>query len=235
MDASKRNYNKLNFLSSGKKKNLLFLGFLLSLLNFTLFSQGTYQLAVLKYNGGGDYYANPTALPNLINFCNQNLGTTISKDVPYVEVGSQDIYLYPMLHMTGHGNVVFSSAEAENLRNYMLSGGFLHIDDNYGMDEFIRVELKKIFPNRNLVELPFDHPIFHQKYNFNGLPKIHEHDGKRPQAFGIIENGRLVCLYTFETDLSDGWEDQPVHNDSQEKRLQALQMGANILMYAFME
>ena len=235
MDASKRNYNKLNFLSSGKKKNLLFLGFLMSLLNFTLFSQGTYQLAVLKYNGGGDYYANPTALPNLINFCNQNLGTTISKDVPYVEVGSQDIYLYPMLHMTGHGNVVFSSAEAENLRNYMLSGGFLHIDDNYGMDEFIRVELKKIFPNRNLVELPFDHPIFHQKYNFNGLPKIHEHDGKRPQAFGIIENGRLVCLYTFETDLSDGWEDQPVHNDSQEKRLQALQMGANILMYAFME
>jgi hypothetical protein len=235
MDTSKRNYNKLNFLSSGKKKNLLFLGFFMSLLNFTLFSQGTYQLAVLKYNGGGDYYANPTALPNLINFCNQNLGTTISKDVPYVEVGSQDIYLYPMLHMTGHGNVVFSSAEAENLRNYMLSGGFLHIDDNYGMDEFIRVELKKIFPNRNLVELPFDHPIFHQKYNFNGLPKIHEHDGKRPQAFGIIENGRLVCLYTFETDLSDGWEDQPVHNDSQEKRLQALQMGANILMYAFME
>ena len=235
MDASKRNYTKLNFLSSGKKKNLLFLGFLMSLLNFTLFSQGTYQLAVLKYNGGGDYYANPTALPNLINFCNQNLGTTISKDVPYVEVGSQDIYLYPMLHMTGHGNVVFSSAEAENLRNYMLSGGFLHIDDNYGMDEFIRVELKKIFPNSNLVELPFDHPIFHQKYNFNGLPKIHEHDGKRPQAFGIIENGRLVCLYTFETDLSDGWEDQPVHNDSQEKRLQALQMGANILMYAFME
>jgi hypothetical protein len=235
MDTSKRNYNKLNFLSSGKKKYLLFLGFFMSLLNFTLFSQGTYQLAVLKYNGGGDYYANPTALPNLINFCNQNLGTTISKDVPYVEVGSQDIYLYPMLHMTGHGNVVFSSAEAENLRNYMLSGGFLHIDDNYGMDEFIRVELKKIFPNRNLVELPFDHPIFHQKYNFNGLPKIHEHDGKRPQAFGIIENGRLVCLYTFETDLSDGWEDQPVHNDSQEKRLQALQMGANILMYAFME
>ena len=235
MDAFKRNYNKLNFLLSGKKKNLLFLGIFISLLNLTLFSQGTYQLAVLKYNGGGDYYANPTALPNLINFCNQNLGTTISKDVPYVEVGSQDIYLYPMLHMTGHGNVVFSSAEAENLRNYLFSGGFLHIDDNYGMDEFIRIELKKIFPNSNLVELPFDHPIFHQKYNFNGLPKIHEHDGKRPQAFGIIENGRLLCLYTFETDLSDGWEDQQVHNDSQEKRLQALQMGANILMYAFME
>lgn len=205
------------------------------ILVFSAKAQGTYQLAVLKYNGGGDYYANPTALPNLITFCNQNLGTNISKDVPYIEAGSQDIFQYPMIHMTGHGNVVFSSTEAENLRTYLLSGGFLHIDDNYGMDEFIRVELKKVFPNNSLVELPFNHPIFHQKYNFNGLPKIHEHDGKRPQAFGIIENGRLVCLYTYETDLSDGWEDQPVHNDPSEKRKDALQMGANILMYAFMD
>lgn len=202
---------------------------------FVNHAQGTYQLAVLKYNGGGDYYANPTALPNLITFCNQNLSTNISKDVPYVEVGSQDIFLYPLIHMTGHGNVVFSGAEAENLRNYLLAGGFLHIDDNYGMDEFIRVELKKVFPNNTLVELPFDHPIFHQKYDFNGLPKIHEHDGKRAQAFGIIENGRLLCLYTIETDLSDGWEDAAVHNDPPEKRKQALQMGANILMYAFMK
>ncbi len=199
------------------------------------FAQGTYQLAVLKYNGGGDYYANPTALPNLITFCNQNLNTNISKDVPYVEVGSADLFLYPFVHMTGHGNVVFSAAEAENLRNYLLAGGFLHIDDNYGMDEFIRVELKKVFPNNELVELPFNHPVFHQKYNFNGLPKIHEHDGKRPQAFGIIENGRLLCMYTFETDLSDGWEDPQVHNDPPEKRKEALQMGANILMYAFMK
>jgi hypothetical protein len=198
-------------------------------------AQGTYQLAVLKYNGGGDYYANPTSLPNLIQFCNQQLGTNISKDVPYVEASSTDIYQYPLIHMTGHGNVVFSSAEAENLRNYLLSGGFLHIDDNYGMDPFIRKEIKKIFPNSSLIELPFDHPIFHQKYNFNGLPKIHEHDDKRPQAFGIIENGRLVCLYTFETDLGDGWEDQKVHNDPQDKRQQALQMGANIVMYAFMD
>lgn len=202
--------------------------------NFS-FSQGTYQLAVLKYNGGGDYYANPTALPNLISFCNQNLGTNISKDVPYVEAGSQDLFMYPLIHMTGHGNVVFSAAEAENLRNYMLAGGFLHIDDNYGMDQFIRIELKKIFPNATLVEIPFDHPIFHQKYNFNGLPKIHEHDGKRPQAFGIIIDGRLVCLYTYETDLSDGWEDQEVHNDPTNKRTEALQMGANILMYVFMD
>lgn len=196
-------------------------------------AQGTYQLAVLKYNGGGDYYANPTALPNLIQFCNSNLGTSISKEVPYVEVGSPELFAYPMVHMTGHGNVVFSMNEAENLRTYLLGGGFLHIDDNYGMDQFIRTELKKVFPNNELVELPFSHPVFHQKYDFNGLPKIHEHDGKRPQAFGIIADGRLVCLYTYETDLSDGWEDKEVHNDTEEKRKQALQMGANILMYAF--
>ncbi|MFT5780530.1 MAG: hypothetical protein ACI837_003492 [Crocinitomicaceae bacterium] len=200
-----------------------------------VFSQGTYQLAVLKYGGGGDYYANPTALPNLISFCNTNLSTSISKETPYVEVGSPDLFLYPYVHMTGHGNVVFSSQEAENLRTYLEGGGFLHIDDNYGMDQFIRVELKKVFPNDELVELPFTHELFHQKYDFNGLPKIHEHDGKRPQAFGIIVNGRIVCLYTYETDLSDGWEDREVHNDGTDKRTQALQMGANILMYAFLQ
>ena len=199
------------------------------------FGQGTYQLAVLKYNGGGDYYANPTSLPNLIDFCNQNLSTNISKDVPYVEPGSNDIFNYPFIHMTGHGNVVFSNSEVENLRTYLLGGGFLHIDDNFGMNDFIRVELKKVFPNQELVELPSNHPIFHQKYNFNGLPKIHEHDDKRSQAFGIIVEGRLVCLYTYETDLGDGWEDQAVHNDPTEKRIQAFQMGANILMYAFLK
>jgi hypothetical protein len=203
-------------------------------LGYFTFAQGTYQLAVLKYNGGGDYYANPTALPNLIAFSNQNLATNISKEVPYVEVGSQNLFLYPFIHMTGHGNVVFSPSEAENLRNYLLGGGFLHIDDNYGMDQFIRTEIKKVFPNNELVELPFNHPVFHQKFDFNGLPKIHEHDGKRPQAFGIIVDGRLVCIYTYETDLSDGWEDSQVHGDSADKRRQALQMGANILMYAFM-
>ncbi len=214
------------------KLRLLFCLLVLSL--GSVFAQGSYQIAFLKYNGGGDYYANPTALPNLVKFCNTNLGTTISTDVPYVDVGSPELSLYPFVHMTGHGNVVFSMAEAENLRNYLLGGGFLHIDDNYGMDQFIRNELKKVFPNHSLVELPFSHPIFHQKYNFNGLPKIHEHDGKRPQAFGIIVDGRLVCLYTYETDLSDGWEDQAVHNDSDTKRKEAFQMGANILMYAFL-
>jgi hypothetical protein len=199
----------------------------------TVFGQTSYQLAVLKYSGGGDYYANPTALPNLVDFCNVNLGTTIAKETPYVEVGSPDLFLYPYVHMTGHGNVVFSASDAENLCTYLLGGGFLHIDDNYGMDKFIRVELQKVFPDHEMVELPFDHEIFHQKYEFNGLPKIHEHDGKRPQAYGIIIDGRLVCLYTYETDLSDGWENSEVHNDQPNKRQEALRMGANILMYAF--
>jgi hypothetical protein len=203
---------------------------------FASFSQAqdAFQVAFLKYNGGGDYYANPTSLPNLVTFCNSNLGTKISKNVPYVDVASADLFLYPFVHMTGHGNVFFSPAEMDNLRTYLLSGGFLHIDDNYGMDEFIRVELKKLFPNKELIELPPSHPIFHMKYDFNGLPKIHEHDDKRAQAFAIIENGRVICLYTYETDLGDGWEDPAVHNDSPEKRKTALQMGANILMYAFM-
>lgn len=213
------------------KQILILISLGISLLSY---SQGTYQIAFLKYSGGGDYYANPTALPNLVQFCNTNLGTTISKETPYVDVGSPELSLYPFVHMTGHGNVVFSLSEAENLRNYLLAGGFLHIDDNFGMDQFIRAELKKVFPNNSLVELPFTHAVFHQKYDFNGLPKIHEHEGKRPQAYGIIVDGRLVCLYTFETDLSDGWEDAAVHNDPDEKRKQALQMGANILMYAFL-
>lgn len=203
--------------------------------NLMVFGQGDYQLAVLKYNGGGDYYANPTSVPNLIKFVNENVNASIEEEVPYVEVGSPLIFTYPFIHMTGHGNVVFSNSERENLRNYLLAGGFLHIDDNYGMDEFIRPEIKKLFPNSELVELPFDHPLFHQTYDFNtGLPKIHEHDDKRPQAFGIIVDGRLVLLYTYETDLGNGWEDESVHNDPPEKREAALKMGQNILEYAFL-
>ncbi len=213
-------------------RTIIILFFLFSL--FYLQGQGTYQLAVLKYNGGGDYYANPTSLPNLISFCNQEFGTNISKEVPFVDVGSKDLYRYPFVHMTGHGNVVFSREEADNLKIYLLSGGFLHIDDNYGMDEYIRRELKKVFPDKQLTELPSNHPIFNQKFLLNGLPKIHAHDEKKPQAFGIIDKGRLLCLYTYETDLGDGWEDPEVHNDPPEKRKIAFQMGANILMYAFM-
>ena len=192
------------------------------------------QIAVLKYGGGGDWYSNPTALPNLIRFCNGNIGTKIDPQPETVEAGSVTIFKYPFLHMTGHGNVFFTDEEVENLRTYLLSGGFLHIDDNYGMEPYLKRELQKIFPDKQLEELGADHPIFDQKFKFpEGLPKIHEHDGKRPQAFGIFENGRLVLLYTFECDLGDGWEDPTVHNDPEEIRLKALQMGANIVEYAF--
>lgn len=192
------------------------------------------EIALLKYNGGGDWYANPTSLPNLVKFCNNAIQTKIKTKVATVEPGSPDIFSYPFIHMTGHGNVVFSDSEANNLKNYMLSGGFLHIDDNYGMDEYIRKEIKKIFPDKPLIELPATHPVFQAPFTFaGGIPKIHEHEGKRPQAFGIIENGRLMLLYTFETDLGDGWEDPEVHNDPKEVREKALKMGANIVNYAF--
>ena len=192
------------------------------------------QIGILKYGGGGDWYSNPTAMPNLIAFCNENINTKLDDQTETIEVGSISIFQYPMIHMTGHGNVFFSSEEAENLRNYLLSGGFLHIDDNYGMEPYLRREIKKVFPNKPLEELGADHPIFNQKYRFpDGLPKIHEHDGKRPQAFGIFDNGRLVLLFTYESDLGDGWEDAEEHNDPEDVRLKALQMGANIVEYAF--
>lgn len=195
--------------------------------------QPSYKIGKLKYSGGGDWYANKTSLPNLIAFCNKNIGLNLAPEEDIVEAGSTDLFLHPLVHMTGHGNVVFSSQEIQNLRNYMIGGGFLHIDDNYGMDKFIRPEIKKIFPECDLVELPFTHPIYHQKFNFNnGLPKIHEHDGKTPKGYGILYKGRLVLFYTHECDLGNGWEDKQVHNDSDEVRLKALQMGANIISYA---
>jgi len=206
------------------------------LLFIFLFNLNTYsqEVAVLKYGGGGDWYSNPTALPNLIQFCNQNINTRIKTRTQTVEVGSIDIFQYPFLHMTGHGNVFFNEEEADNLRIYLLSGGFIHIDDNYGMEPFLRKELKKVFPNKDLIELANDHPIFNQKYKFpNGLPKIHEHDGKRPQALGIYHEERLVLIFTFESDLGDGWENPEIHNDPEEVRLKALRMGANIVQYAF--
>lgn len=194
------------------------------------------QIAVLKYHGGGDWYANlETSLPNLIQFCNKNLNTSISPEQAIVEVGSSEIFNYPFIHMTGHGNVVFSMDEAENLRKYLLGGGFLHIDDNYGMDQFIRTEIQKIFPDEELMEVPFDFAIYHQKYDFShGPPKIHEHDKKPSQGFGIFIESRLVLYYTYQTDLGDGWEDPEIHHDSEATRLKALKMGANLISYAFM-
>tara|TARA_B110000285_G_scaffold134997_1_gene151276 strand:+ start:1268 stop:1912 length:645 start_codon:yes stop_codon:yes gene_type:complete len=192
------------------------------------------DIAVLQYGGGGDWYSNPTALPNLIKFCNEELNTTINTKPTVVSPNSVVLFDYPFVYMTGHGNVFFTQEEAENLRIYLLSGGFIHIDDNYGMDEYLRKELIKIFPNKELIELSRNHPIFKNPYNFpKGLPKIHEHDKNRPQAFGIIEEDRLLLLYTFESDLGDGWENPEIHNDPQEIRLNALQMGANIINYVF--
>lgn len=211
---------------------LIFLSFIA--LQLTASGQSSFQVAVLKYRGGGDWYANPSALPNLIRFCNTNLHMNINEAPATVEVGSPELFTYPYVHLTGHGTVLFSNDEAENLRNYLIAGGFLHIDDNYGLDGFIRPQLQKVFPELSLEPVPDNHPIFHQQYNFpEGLPKIHEHDKKPAQAFGLFYNGRLVCLYTHESDLGDGWEDPEVHNDPPEVRRKALQMGANILMYVF--
>lgn len=193
----------------------------------------TIKIAKLKYGGGGDWYANKTSMPNLIQFCNKNLKTQIDPREEVVEVGSPELFSYPFVHMTGHGNVVFSASEAANLRKYLEAGGFLHVDDNYGLDKFIRVEMKKVFPEYDFVEIPFSHPIYHKKYQFpKGLPKVHEHDNKPPQGFGIFHKGRLVCFYSFECDLGNGWEDQSIYNDPEEVRQRALQMGANLILYA---
>lgn len=218
---------------TGLLKGLMLVG--LTLL-FTVQGQCQYSLKLgkLKYNGGGDWYANKTALPNLIEFCNRELGMNLAPEEDIVEVGSRDLFLYPYVYMTGHGNVVFSEGEAANLRKYLIGGGFLHIDDNYGLDQFVRLEMKKVFPELELIELPFDHPVYHQKYDFpKGLPKIHEHDAKPAQGLGLIYEGRLVVFYSYECDLGNGWEDPRIHNDPEEKRLAALRMGANLISYCF--
>lgn len=216
------------------KKIITYLLILFAYSNANAQDNFTIKIAQLKYRGGGDWYANPTSMRNLARYCNRNLGTNIDPQYSIVDVISPEIYRYPFVHMTGHGNVVFTREDAENLRNYLIGGGFLHIDDNYGMDKFIRTEMKKVFPELEWIELPFDHPIYKQKYNFNkGLPKIHEHDGKAPQGFGLFWKGRLICFYSYESDLGDGWEDPSVHKDPDEVRQKALQMGANIIQFVF--
>ena len=208
--------------------------FLLIILSINCFSQSSsFKIAKMKYSGGGDWYSNKTSLPNLITFCNKNLKTNIEVDEKVVDVASPELFNYPFVHLTGHGNIAFSNDEATNLRKYLIGGGFLHIDDNYGLDKFIRVEMKKVFPELEFIELPFTHSIYHQKYDFdNGLPKVHEHDGKSPQGFGLLYRGKLICFYSYESDLGNGWEDQEVYNDPLEIRTKALKMGANIISYA---
>ncbi|MBO7144998.1 MAG: DUF4159 domain-containing protein [Salinivirgaceae bacterium] len=192
------------------------------------------RIALLKYGGGGDWYANPTSLPNLIEFCNKNIGTNINPDPATVDVGSADLFNYPLVHLTGHGNIVFSESDVLNLRKYLEAGGFLHIDNNYGIEQYVRREMKKVLPDQEFIELPFSHAIYHTVYQFdNGLPKIHEHDNLPPQGFGLFVDGRLVCFFSHECDLGDGWEDPSVHNDPMEKHIEALQMGANIVSFVF--
>lgn len=209
---------------------------LLLLSVFSFIQKPSLKIAKLKYNGGGDWYANKTSLPNLIKFCNDNLKIGLVPEEDIVEVGSKDIFNYSFIHLTGHGNMVFNKQETENLRNYLMAGGFLHADDNYGLNVFFRREMKKVFPELEFVELPWSHPIYHQKFDFNkGLPKVHEHEGKSPQGFGLIYKGRVVCFYTYECDLGNGWEDQDIYNDPETVRQQALKMGANLLQYAFIQ
>ncbi len=216
------------------KISLLSLSLSFALILQAIAQQPTLKIAKLRYGGGGDWYANKTSLPNLIKFCNQNLKMNLYPEEDIVEVGSGDIFQYPFIHMTGHGNVVFTDAEVQNLRKYLISGGFLHIDDNYGLNKFIRREMKKVFPELEFIELPYNHPIYQQKYKFpNGLPKVHEHDNLPPQGFGLIWQGRLVSYFSYECDLGNGWEDQSVYHDPEELRLKALQMGANLVQYAF--
>ena len=192
------------------------------------------QIAVLQYEGGGDWYSNPTSLPNLVKFCNKNIYTQLDTKVATVLAIDTGIMQFPFVHMTGHGNVFFSDEALVNLRNYLNGGGFLHIDDNYGIDEYLRPQLKRLFPEEELIELPASHPLFSTAYTFEkGLPKIHEHDGTRPLALGIFRENRLVLLYTLESDLGDGWENPEVHNDPPAVHEKALKMGANIIKYVF--
>lgn len=201
---------------------------------FLLINVSAQQIAVLQYGGGGDWYANPTALPNLVAFTNQQTKTSINTNIATVKPHDTDMFNYPIIFMTGHGNVFFSDDDIENLKNYLISGGFLHISDNYGLNKYIRKELKKLFPKLELQEIPSNHEIYHQTFSFkNGLPKIHEHDKKPPQGFGLFYEGRLIVFYDYESDLNDGWEDQEVHNNPKEIREKALKMGANIIEYAF--
>ncbi len=199
-------------------------------------SEYAFEIARVKYGGGGDWYSDPQSLKELLAFVRTHTAIDVSPREKVVELTSDDLFSVPYVYLTGHGNVRFSEDEVLRLRRYLDGGGFLHIDDNYGLDPAIRREMRKVFPDRNFVELPFDHAIFHTRFDFpNGLPKIHEHDGKSAQGFGLwSDSGRLMVFYSYESDLGDGWEPESVHNDPPEKRLAALQMGTNILAYAMM-
>lgn len=196
-------------------------------------SEGDVTLARLKYRGGGDWYNDPSALSNLIEFANQQVPVSIAAEYDDIALGSRDLHQYPFAFLTGHGTISINQAEASNLREYLDNGGFLYVDDDYGLDDNFRKMLEQVYPDEELVELPFEHSIYHQVYDFpEGLPKIHEHDNKPPQGFAIFRNGQMVAFYTYESNLADGWANPEVHNDPEPLRQKALQMGTNILVYA---
>jgi hypothetical protein len=193
------------------------------------------NVAAVKYSGGGDWYQAQSALPNFLQFVNQNTLVDVAPQPEVVELSSDKLFSFPFLFMSGHGNVVLSEDEVRRLRRYLVNGGFLYVDDDYGIDKYIRREMKKVFPEQDFVELPFDHELYHTHYEFpNGLPKIHEHDGEAPQGFGLFHEGRLVVFYTYETNISDGWESPEVHQTPADRREAAFRMGTNILTYALM-
>jgi hypothetical protein len=192
-----------------------------------------FQIARLKYNGGGDWYNDPSAEVNLLEFINNNTNIKVSPKYVFTDLSKKEVFNYPFLFLTGHGNITFSNSDVKTLREYFENGGFMYVDDDYGLDKAFRREIKKVFPNEDLVELPFNHNIYHSYFNFeNGPPKIHEHDNKAPQGFGIFLNKKLVLYYTYESNPSDGWADATVHNDPPAKRDEALKFGANIIIYA---
>ena len=218
-----------------KLKMKYFKIFLLILIPGILISQTKdgFQIARLKYQGGGDWYNDPSAEVNLLNFIQQNTNMKVNAEYRFVDLSSDEIFSYPFLFMTGHGNVVLSDDEVNRLRTYLENGGFLYIDDDYGLDNAVRREMKKVFPQNNFVEIPFGYGLYHSVYNFdNGPPKTHEHDNKAPRGFGIFVNNRLAVYYTYESNPSDGWTDASVHNDPPDKREEALKFGTNIVVWA---
>ena len=212
-----------------------FFSILFYLLSFVLaesIPSGAFSITRIHYNGGGDWYADPSSLPNLLHYIKSNTNIIVNPLEQRSKIGDDIFLSSSYFYLTGHGNIKFNNEEAQILRDQLLAGAFLHADDNYGMDKSFRREMQNIFPEKDWVEIPANHLLFNIYYNFpNGLPKIHEHDNKPPQAFGIFHNKKLILLYTYESDLGDGWEDKNVHNDSEQIRLEALKMGTNIIIY----
>jgi hypothetical protein len=193
----------------------------------------SFTIARLKYAGGGDWYNDPQEEPTLLQFVQQNTLIDVNPVYEFVDINDEALFSYPFIFLTGHGNINFTDAEAKRLRTYLENGGFLYADDDYGMDKAFRREMKKVFPEQDLVELPFSYGLYHCQFDFpNGVPKTHEHDGKPPQGFGLFHNGRLVVYYTYESNPSDGWDPPDVHNDPPNKREEALRFGTNIVVWA---